>query len=69
MKMHNAHSISPVDCDEVSDSRFERVPGGSAVPFTCMKSAEVWLAEHGLRPGLGDCSKVRGLQAPLRRQH
>ena len=40
----------PVDCDEVSAFRWERVPGGNSLPFSCFANAEIWAAEHGLAP-------------------
>ena len=49
----------PVDCDEVSAFRWERVPDGNSLPFSCFASAEIWAAEHGLAPQKGEYSKVR----------
>jgi hypothetical protein len=52
-------ATSPVDCDEVSASRWERVPGGNSLLFRCFANAEIWAAEHGLAPQKGEYSKVR----------
>ena len=52
-------ATSPLDCDEVSASRWERVPGGNSLPFSCFANAEIWAAEHGLAPQKGEYSKVR----------
>lgn len=52
-------SISPQDCDEVSASHYERVPGEYALPFTCLREAQFWVGEHELVPAPGEYLKVR----------
>ncbi len=54
-----ALSVSPQDCDEVSASHYERVPGEHTMPFTCLKQAAAWAAEHELVPGPGEYPKIR----------
>ena len=52
-------NIAPVNCDEASATRYEHVPGGNELRMMCFREAQMWVAEQGIEPGLGEYAKVR----------
>lgn len=54
-----ALAISPVDCDEVHASHYEKVPGGHELPYTCLKQAWAWANDHGIIAAAGEYPKIR----------